>query len=107
MGFADFTVQAFHPLGQYKNWNDALLGKREQRLIDHGEIDFDYFAFAKALEAERQQEQAKQKGKIVKEATDKKFGFKTLTLSNGATVVIKNSNIMHLHKYMVWMVIWI
>ena len=63
MGFADFTVQAFHPLGQYKDWNDALLGKRDQRLIDQGEIDFDYFEFAKAQEAERQQQQAKQKEK--------------------------------------------
>ena len=63
MGFADFTVQAFHPLGQHKDWNDALLGKRDQRLIDQGEIDFDYFEFAKAQEAERQQEQAKQKEK--------------------------------------------
>ena len=63
MGFADFTVQAFHPLGQYKDWNDALLGKRDQRLIDQGEIDFDYFEFAKAQEAERQQEQAKQEEK--------------------------------------------
>ncbi len=32
------------------------------------------------------------KGKIVKEAEDKKFGFKTLTLSNGATVVIKKTD---------------
>ena len=63
MGFADFTVQAFHPLGQHKDWNDALLGKRDQRLIDQGEIDFDYFEFAKAQEAERQEEQAKQKEK--------------------------------------------
>ena len=63
MGFADFTVQAYHPLGQYKDWNDALLGKRNQRLIDQGEIDFDYFEFAKAQEAERQQEQAKQEEK--------------------------------------------
>ena len=43
------------------DWNDALLGKKDQRLIDQGEIDFDYFEFAKAQEAERQQEQAKQK----------------------------------------------
>ena len=49
---------AFFTLGQYKDWNDALLGKRDQRLIDQGEIDFDYFEFAKAQEAERQQEQA-------------------------------------------------
>jgi hypothetical protein len=34
-----------------------------QRLIDQGEIDFDYFEFAKAQEAERQQQQAKQKEK--------------------------------------------
>ncbi len=33
-----------------------------------------------------------QKGKIVKEAQDKKFGFKTLTLSNGATVVYKKTD---------------
>lgn len=32
------------------------------------------------------------KGKIVKEAEDKKFGFKTLTLSNGAKVVIKKTD---------------
>ena len=32
------------------------------------------------------------KGKIVKEATDKKFGFKTLSLSNGATVIIKKTD---------------
>jgi hypothetical protein len=46
-----------------KDWNDALLGKRDQCLIDQGEIDFDYFEFAKAQETERQQEQAKQKEK--------------------------------------------
>lgn len=28
MGFADCMVQAYHPLGQYKDWNDALLGKK-------------------------------------------------------------------------------
>lgn len=33
-----------------------------------------------------------QKGKIVKEATDSKFGFKTLTLSNGAKVIIKKTD---------------
>lgn len=32
------------------------------------------------------------KGKIVKEATDSKFGFKTLTLSNGAKVIIKKTD---------------
>ncbi|MDO4511311.1 MAG: insulinase family protein [Bacteroidales bacterium] len=32
------------------------------------------------------------KGKIVKEETDKKFDFKTLTLSNGAKVVIKKTD---------------
>lgn len=52
MGFADCMVQAYHPLGQYKDWNDALLGKRDQQLIDQGEIDFDYFEFVKAQEAE-------------------------------------------------------
>lgn len=33
-----------------------------------------------------------QKGKIVKETTDSKFGFKTLTLSNGAKVIIKKTD---------------
>ena len=32
------------------------------------------------------------KGKIVKETEDKKLGFKTLTLSNGATVVMKKTD---------------
>ena len=63
MGFPEFTVQSCHPLGQYKDWNDALLGKKDQRLIDQGEIDFDYFKFAKAQEVERllQEQERKQK----------------------------------------------
>ena len=61
MGFADFMVQAYHPLGQYKDWNDALLGKKDQRLIDQGEIDFDYFEFAKAQEAEKSQQDQERK----------------------------------------------
>ena len=60
MGFADCMVQAYYPLGQYKDWNDALLGKKDQRLIDQGEIDFDYIQFAKEQEAEKLKEQAKQ-----------------------------------------------
>ena len=69
MGFADFTVQAYLPLGQYKDWNDALLGKRDQRLIDQGEIDFDYFEFAKAQEAERLQQERERKQQEKEERT--------------------------------------
>ena len=61
MGFADCMVQAYHPLGQYKDWNDALLGKKDQRLIDQGEIDFDYSKFAKEQEAERLQQEQERK----------------------------------------------
>ena len=69
MGFADFTVQAFHPLGQYKDWNDALLGKKDQRLIDQGEIDFDYSKFAKEQEAERLQQEQERKQQEREERT--------------------------------------
>ena len=72
MGFPDFKVQSYYPLGQYKDWNDALLGKRDQRLIDQGEIDFDYFEFAKAQEAERQQEQERKQ----KEKEERTSGFR-------------------------------
>lgn len=72
MGFTDCMVQAYHPLGLYKDWNDALLGKRDQRLIDQGEIDFDYFEFAKAQEAERQQEQERKQ----QEKEERTSGFR-------------------------------
>ena len=75
MGFADFTVQAFHPLGQYKDWNDALLGKRDQRLIDQGEIDFDYSKFAKEQEAERLQQEQEQERKQ-QEKEERTSGFR-------------------------------
>ena len=69
MGFADFTVQAYHPLGQYKDWNDALLGRKDQRLIDQGEIDFDYQKFAKEQEAERLQQEQERKQQEKEERT--------------------------------------
>ena len=69
MGFADFMVQANHPLGQYKDWNDALLGKRDLRLIDQGEIDFDYFKFAKEQKAEKLQQEQERKQQEKEERT--------------------------------------
>lgn len=40
MGFRRENVQANHPLGQYKDWNDALLGKKSPELAS--ETDYDY-----------------------------------------------------------------
>ena len=73
MGFPDFTVQSYHPLGQYKDWNDALLGKKDQRLIDQGEIDFDYSKFAKEQEAERLQQEQERK---LQEKEERTSGFR-------------------------------
>ena len=42
VGFEFPQVQSCHPLGQFKDWNDALLDKRDPRLIEAGEIDYDY-----------------------------------------------------------------
>lgn len=45
MGFRRENVQSFHPSGCYKDWNDALLGKKDASLIQQGECDFDYAKF--------------------------------------------------------------
>lgn len=46
MGFRHEHVQAYHPLGCYKDWNDALLNKKSAELIAKGEPDtFDYAEF--------------------------------------------------------------
>ena len=42
MGFGFGQVQSYHPLGQFKDWNDALLDKRDPRLVEAGEKDYDY-----------------------------------------------------------------
>ena len=50
-------VQAYHPLGCYKDWNDALLNKKSAELIAKGEPDtFDYAEFIAAGKAEKQRE---------------------------------------------------
>ena len=41
IGFRN-QISANHPLGCYKDWNDALLGKGSQALIDAGEQPYDY-----------------------------------------------------------------
>ena len=46
MGFRHEHVQAYHPLGCYKDWNDALLNKKSAELIAKGKPDtFDYAEF--------------------------------------------------------------
>lgn len=46
MGFRDENVRSYHPLGCYKDWNDALLNKKSADLISKGEADnFDYAEF--------------------------------------------------------------
>lgn len=53
MGFRHEHVQAYHPLGCYKDWNDALLNKKSAELIAKGEPDtFDYAEFIAAGKAE-------------------------------------------------------
>ena len=41
IGFKN-QISANHPLGCFKDWNDALLGKESQALIEAGEIHYDY-----------------------------------------------------------------
>ena len=48
---------SYHPLGCYKDWNDALLNKKSAELIAKGEPDtFDYAEFIAAGKAEKQRE---------------------------------------------------
>ena len=57
MGFRPENVQAYHPLGCYKDWNDALLNKKSAELIAKGEPDtFDYAEFIAAGKEEKQRE---------------------------------------------------
>lgn len=64
MGFRHEHVQAYHPLGCYKDWNDALLNKKSAELIAKGEPDtFDYAEFIAAGKAEKQREEKKQEEK--------------------------------------------
>ncbi len=68
MGFRQENVQSYHPLGIYKDWNDALLNKKSPSLTEQGFSDnFDYSEFMAEQraerEAERQQREAeKQEG---------------------------------------------
>ncbi len=68
MGFCLENVQSYHPLGIYKDWNDALLNKKSPSLTEQGISDnFDYSEFMAEQradrEAERQQREAeKQEG---------------------------------------------
>lgn len=57
MGFRRENVQAYHPLGCYKDWNDALLNRKSADLIAKGEADnFDYAEFISSGKAERERE---------------------------------------------------
>lgn len=47
MGFRSENVQSFYPSGCYKDWNDALLGKKDVRLMLEGECDYDYREFSR------------------------------------------------------------
>lgn len=59
MGFRPECVQAYHPLGCYKDWNDALLNRKSAALINSGESDnFDYGEFMAEQKAEREQEKS-------------------------------------------------
>ena len=57
MGFRQENVQSYHPLGIYKDWNDALLNKKSPSLTEQGISDnFDYGEFIAAQRAEREAE---------------------------------------------------
>ena len=56
IGFKN-QISANHPLGCFKDWNDALLGKESQELIDAGEIRYDYLEVISDDEVERQRQQ--------------------------------------------------
>lgn len=56
MGFRKENVQAYHPSGCYKDWNDALLNRKSAELISKGERDcFDYGEFMKGKVQEPKQ----------------------------------------------------
>ena len=57
MGFRQENVQSYHPLGIYKDWNDALLNKKSPSLTEQGISDnFDYGEFIASQRAEREAE---------------------------------------------------
>ena len=72
IGFRQENVQSYHPLGIYKDWNDALLNKKLPSLTGQGISDnFDYGEFVAAQRAEReaerqQRETEKQQGTSLK-----------------------------------------
>ena len=64
------NVQSYHPLGIYKDWNDALLNKKSPSLIEQGINDnFDYGEFVAAQRAEREAERQQRE-------TEKQEGIK-------------------------------
>ena len=63
MGFRQENVQSYHPLGIYKDWNDALLNKKSPSLMEQGIRDnFDYGEFVAAQRAEREAERESSHG---------------------------------------------
>ena len=63
MGFRQENVQSYHPLGIYKDWNDALLNKKSPSLLEQGISDnFDYGEFVAAQRAEREAERESSHG---------------------------------------------
>ena len=56
IGFKN-QISANHPLGCFKDWNDALLGKESLELIDAGEIHYNYHDSVSEEELERQHQQ--------------------------------------------------
>ena len=63
MGFHQENVQSYHPLGIYKDWNDALLNKKSPSLMEQGISDnFDYGEFVAAQRAEREAERESSHG---------------------------------------------
>ena len=56
MGFRQENVQAYHPSGIYKDWNDALLNKKSPSLVELGYEDcFDYGKFLAERKAEQEE----------------------------------------------------
>ena len=57
MGFRQENVQSYHPLGFHKDWNDALLGKKDYTLAKEGGVDFDYQKFMQDSKAEQREQE--------------------------------------------------
>lgn len=54
MGFPRDNVMSWHPLGYYKDWNDALLDKKDMSLARFGETDYDYYPKEDIVQEETQ-----------------------------------------------------